>query len=52
MHCRDMNNAALETISAKIKAAESANRSASKLNRLWRQYFAVESALKAGAFLP
>lgn len=45
-----MNNAThteLTEMSNKIRAAEAAGRSASTLNRLWRKYFAIETALKA-----
>lgn len=39
--------AKLETLRGKIRAAEEANRSASTLNRLWREFFRAEDALRA-----
>lgn len=38
--------AALATQYAKIQAAESAGRSVSTMNRLWREYFRIEDAFK------
>lgn len=39
--------AKIETLRGKIQAAESANRSTSTLNRLWRELFRAEDALRA-----
>lgn len=46
-----MNNA-IETALQAIKAAETRNRSARTMNRLWKAYFAaVDAAKAAGAWL-
>lgn len=38
---------ALSIQSEKIRTAETANRSTSTMNRLWRRYFQIEDALKS-----
>ena len=55
-YCIDMTNATqtpgekLQTIQAKIAKAESMNRSASTMNRLFRELFAAEDAAKVSGW--